>query len=145
MDEDETDAYALCPSDGISNSDACYWIVPKGLNEAAVLNMCKAHNGTLASIPNQAVSNFITNNLRSVLTNLTYLYAAILIGVNDKHTEGRYMNYEGELQNWTNWDAGYPGGGSSYNCVKILPAFGNKWHDDDCFVETPGVCYFKCR
>ena len=69
-------AYALCPSNGTSNSDACYWIVSEG-NEAAVLNMCKGLNGTLASIPNQAVSDFITTNLNSVLTN-PYVFVVVL-------------------------------------------------------------------
>ncbi|XP_071166040.1 uncharacterized protein [Mytilus edulis] len=53
------------------------------------------------------------------------------------------MNYEGESQNWTNWESGYPGGGKNHNCVKLIPISDNKWRDDDCFYEAPGVCYFK--
>ena len=54
------------------------------------------------------------------------------------------MNYEGEVQSWTNWGPGFVGGGNSQNCVKLVPFLDNKWDDDNCFVEAPGVCYFKC-
>ncbi|XP_052099867.1 uncharacterized protein LOC127734182 isoform X2 [Mytilus californianus] len=138
--------YTLCPPNGISNSEACYWIVDIG-TEYEVINACKANNGTLASIPNRNVSDFITSSFDSLFINTNIkLYGSVngyFIGVNDKLTENVFMNYEDELQNWTNWDNGKPDGNTLQNCVKLFPYFVYKWDDDDCTVEAPGLCYFK--
>ncbi|CAC5405990.1 unnamed protein product [Mytilus coruscus] len=53
------------------------------------------------------------------------------------------MNYEDELQNWTNWGNGKPDGNTLQNCVKLFPYIDYKWDDDECTVEAPGLCYFK--
>ncbi|CAG2229143.1 unnamed protein product [Mytilus edulis] len=46
------------------------------------------------------------------------------------------MNYEGESQNWTNWDTTTPDGGSSQDCVKLIPSRNYKWDDDYCYVSA---------
>ena len=74
-------------------------------------------------------------------------YIGFYIGVNDKSSENNFVNYEGTVQTWTNWDAGEPNDDDSppQDCVIMKPMFAYRWKDTECDGLVAGLCFIRCK
>ncbi|XP_064101781.1 brevican core protein-like [Macrobrachium nipponense] len=63
------------------------------------------------------------------------------IGLTDKESEGRFVDSDGKLPTYTNWDSGQPNNfaknGEDQDCVML---FQKKWNDNQCSTRLNFVC-----
>ena len=94
---------------------------------------CESLDGYLATVTSQEEQNWIWNTLYPYRCNF---------GATDAEEEGVWKWVTGEPWDYTNWDAGEPGGGINENIIEWFSANG-RWHDAPENWEIGFVCEYE--
>lgn len=99
---------------------------------------CIAKGGTLA-IPRDGDE---TNALRDYSKKSLHGIADFWLGVTDMVNEGKFVDVNGMILNYFNWDRSQPNGGKRENCVSFSQATQGKWVDEVCRTMKRYICEF---
>nr|XP_056718768.1 C-type lectin domain family 3 member A [Euleptes europaea] len=99
---------------------------------------CIAKGGTLA-IPRDGDE---TNALRDYGKKSMPGVADFWLGVTDMVNEGKFVDVNGMVLNYFNWDRSQPRGGKRENCVSLSQSAQGKWSDEVCRTLKRYICEF---
>ncbi|XP_026527775.1 C-type lectin domain family 3 member A [Notechis scutatus] len=99
---------------------------------------CIAKGGTLA-IPRDGDE---TTALREYSKKGLPGVAEFWLGVTDMVNEGKFVDVNGMVLNYFNWDRSQPNGGKRENCVLFSQPGQGKWVDDVCRTVKHYICEF---
>ncbi|XP_034975322.1 C-type lectin domain family 3 member A [Zootoca vivipara] len=99
---------------------------------------CIAKGGTLA-IPRDGDE---TNALREYSKKSLSGVADFWLGVTDMVNEGKFVDVNGMVLNYFNWDRSQPNGGKRENCVLFSQSAQGKWVDEVCRTVKRYICEF---
>ncbi|XP_032086993.1 C-type lectin domain family 3 member A [Thamnophis elegans] len=99
---------------------------------------CIAKGGTLA-IPRDGDE---TTALREYSKKSLPGVADFWLGVTDMVNEGKFVDVNGMVLNYVNWDRSQPNGGKRENCVLFSQPGQGKWADEVCRTVKHYVCEF---
>ncbi|XP_013912269.1 PREDICTED: C-type lectin domain family 3 member A [Thamnophis sirtalis] len=99
---------------------------------------CIAKGGTLA-IPRDGDE---TTALREYSKKSLPGVADFWLGVTDMVNEGKFVDVNGMVLNYVNWDRSQPNGGKRENCVLFSQPGQGKWADEVCRTVKRYVCEF---
>uniref|UniRef100_A0A8D0GVB6 C-type lectin domain family 3 member A n=1 Tax=Sphenodon punctatus TaxID=8508 RepID=A0A8D0GVB6_SPHPU len=99
---------------------------------------CIAKGGTLA-IPRD---NDETNALRDYGKQSLPGVVDFWLGVTDMVNEGKFVDVNGMVLNYFNWDRSQPKGGKRENCVLFSQSAQGKWVDEVCRTVKKYICEF---
>ncbi|XP_054856770.1 C-type lectin domain family 3 member A isoform X2 [Eublepharis macularius] len=99
---------------------------------------CIAKGGTLA-IPRDGDE---TNALRDYGKKSLAGVADFWVGVTDMVNEGKFVDVNGMVLNYFNWDRSQPNGGKRENCVSLSQSAQGKWVDEVCRTLKRYICEF---
>ncbi|XP_062997082.1 C-type lectin domain family 3 member A [Elgaria multicarinata webbii] len=124
---------------GMKVHKKCYLVSESAKHFHEANEDCIAKGGTLA-IPRDGDE---TNTLRdyskkSLPTGVTDFW----LGVTDMVNEGKFVDVNGMVLNYFNWDRSQPNGGKRENCVLFSQSAHGKWVDEVCRTVKRYVCEF---
>ncbi|XP_048371360.1 C-type lectin domain family 3 member A [Sphaerodactylus townsendi] len=99
---------------------------------------CIAKGGTLA-IPRDGDE---TNALRDYGKKSLPGVADFWLGVTDMVNEGKFVDVNGMVLAYFNWDRSQPSGGKRKNCVSLSQSAQGKWADEVCRALKRYICEF---
>lgn len=99
---------------------------------------CIAKGGTLA-IPRDGDE---TNALRDYGKKSLPGVADFWLGITDMVNEGKFVDVNGMVLNYFNWDRSQPNGGKRENCVSLSQSAQGKWVDEVCRTLKRYICEF---
>ncbi|XP_066493799.1 C-type lectin domain family 3 member A isoform X1 [Tiliqua scincoides] len=99
---------------------------------------CIAKGGTLA-IPRDSDE---TNALREYAKKSLKGVPDFWLGVADMVNEGKFVDVNGMVLSYFNWDRSQPNGGKRENCVSFSQSAQGKWADEVCRTVKRYICEF---
>jgi hypothetical protein len=102
--------------------NSTYYLSNFQKNWSDAQTICAGQNGYLASINTAAENAFLAGAIGN--------QEAVLIGLNDKDTEGVFRWADGSPQNYTNWETGQPDNSTSLGeDYAVLHGWSKQWND----------------
>ncbi|XP_059150343.1 macrophage mannose receptor 1-like isoform X2 [Physella acuta] len=114
-------------------TDFCYQFREVTLNWFDALEVCKYHNGSLASVVSQEEQAYLEGRIgkRDVV--------AFWIGATDKNQEAGWSWEDSAPFSFINWDKGEPNDFQGEDCVGIKTS-NMKWNDFSCTLKNAFIC-----
>nr|XP_016851018.1 PREDICTED: pulmonary surfactant-associated protein D isoform X2 [Anolis carolinensis] len=104
----------------------------RGDFDAAQAN-CEHMGGTLA-VPRNAAENSALHQI------VAWHNGRAVLGINDRATEGKFEDLNGQVIEYSNWAPGEPNNVGNEDCAEMHPD--GKWHDRGCALEWLVICEF---
>ncbi|XP_054707983.1 macrophage mannose receptor 1-like [Uloborus diversus] len=148
--ENLSDSVMTCEKGWYGYNDKCYRFGGSdrlskvlNLNWEKALEFCRNEGGSLATIDNQDVQNFVVTFF--ILGNVTEVANGVWIGLHDRVTEGKYEWSDATEVNFTNWSPHEPSGDryGDEDCANIQFHPNRNigtWNDFPCGREMPFLC-----
>ncbi|XP_025892354.1 C-type lectin domain family 3 member A [Nothoprocta perdicaria] len=99
---------------------------------------CIAKGGTLAIPRNSDETNVLRDYGKKSMPGVSEFW----LGVNDMINEGKFVDVNGMVLQYFNWDRSQPNGGKRENCVFFSQSSQGKWVDEVCRTAKRYICEF---
>ncbi|XP_033107176.1 macrophage mannose receptor 1-like [Anneissia japonica] len=125
-----------CPSGWWTRGNKCYNFFQEKKNWTNAKSFCESNGGGLVSVNDQYDQAYLI----TLLQDIDY---SVWIGVNDRGSDGMFVNADGSDITFAAWMPGEPNGGKNENCVEIYSGASvvpGAWNDLPCNLELGFMC-----